>query len=405
MVREWPSSLDVEGLTAGGWQPTPFHQFVIKIHSRCDLACKYCYMYEMADSSWRNRPKVMSSEILAATATRIGEHVRAHDLDAIELILHGGEPLLAGAGPIREIVTRVRAETGHGTRLKVSLQSNATLLDLTYLRLFEDLGIQVGVSLDGDEAMHDRSRRRANGQGSYAMVVKALGLLTSPDFRHLFGGLLCTIDLRNDPVAAYEALAAFAPPTVDFLLPHGNWSAPPPEREADAKDTPYADWLIQVFDHWYGTPRQRTNVRLFGEIIHLLLGGSSASEQVGLSPVAMVVVETDGGIEQSDLLKSAYEGAPETGLHVTRDPFDAALTLPAIAARQIGVLALSAECRRCPVGGVCGGGLYAHRYRAGSGFANPSVYCPDLLRLIEHIKETVERDLTARVRAEDKGAR
>ncbi|MFC3985358.1 FxsB family cyclophane-forming radical SAM/SPASM peptide maturase [Streptosporangium jomthongense] len=409
-MREWPSNLDVEGLTAGGWQPTPFRQFVVKIHSRCDLACKYCYVYEMADSSWRDRPKVMSAEILAATAARIGEHVRAHDLDTVELVLHGGEPLLAGTEPIREIVTRVRSETAPGTRLKVSLQSNATLLDLRYLRLFDELGVRVGVSLDGDEAMHDRSRRRVNGQGSHAAVMTALGLLTSPDFRHLFGGLLCTVDLRNDPVGAYEALAAFDPPAVDFLLPHGNWSAPPPGREAGACGTPYADWLIRVFDHWYGTPRRRTDVRLFGEIIHLLLGGSSASEQVGLSPVAMVVVETDGGVEQSDLLKSAYQGAPETGLHVTRDPFDAALALPAIAARQIGALALAAECRQCPVGGVCGGGLYAHRYRAGSGFANPSVYCPDLLRLVGHVRKTVEKDLAARVgaaaeRARDEGAR
>jgi len=30
----------------------------------------------------------------------------------------------------------------------------------------------------------------------------------------------------------------------------------------------------------------------------------------------------------------------------------------------------------------CGGGLYAHRYREGSGFDNPSVFCPDLMKLI-----------------------
>jgi uncharacterized protein len=34
----------------------------------------------------------------------------------------------------------------------------------------------------------------------------------------------------------------------------------------------------------------------------------------------------------------------------------------------------------------CGGGLYAHRYRADNGFDNPSAYCPDLLKLITHIR-------------------
>ena len=41
----------------------------------------------------------------------------------------------------------------------------------------------------------------------------------------LFSGLLCTIDLRNDPVTMSEALAAFQPPGIDFLLPHGIWAA------------------------------------------------------------------------------------------------------------------------------------------------------------------------------------
>jgi Arylsulfatase regulator (Fe-S oxidoreductase) len=398
-VHEWPSTLDAGRLMADGWRPTPFRQFILKIHSRCDLACQYCYMYEMADSSWRARPRRMPPEVVSATAGRIAEHARAHDLDSIEIILHGGEPLLAGRDGIREIVTRVRSAVGGDTRVVASLQTNATLLNDIYLRLFDELGVRVGVSLDGDRSMHDRGRRRANGRGSHAAVVAALHRLIAPGFRHLFGGLLCTVDLRNDPIRAYEALLEFDPPAIDFLLPHGNWTAPPPRRTADSGLTPYADWLIEIFDRWYHTPRQPVRIRLFTEIIHLLLGGSSHSEQVGLSPAAMIVVETDGDIEQSDLLKSTYDGASATGLHVSRDPFDQALLLPPIIARQIGDLALSPQCRACPIAKVCGGGLYAHRYRAGRGFANPSVYCPDLFRLIRHVKRTLTADLSARVRA------
>ena len=92
---------------------------------------------------------------------------------------------------------------------------------------------------------------------------------------------------------------------------------------------------------------------------------------VGLAPSRIVVIETDGAIEQVDTLKAAYHGAPETGLHVTRDRLDAALLLPGVVARQIGERALAAECRVCRIRQVCGGGLYAHRYRAGTGFANP----------------------------------
>ncbi len=130
--------------------------------------------------------------------------------------------------------------------------------------------------------------------------------------------------------------------------------------------------------------------------MHLLLGGASDSEIVGLAPARMVVIETDGSVEQEDTLKVAFEGAAATGLHVARDSLDAALLVPQIVGRQIGARALSAQCRVCPVRQVCGGGLYSHRYREGTGFLNPSVYCPDLLALISHIRDQVRADLMVR---------
>ena len=39
------------------WATTTLREFIVKVHSRCDLSCDYCYMYEMADQSWRSRPR------------------------------------------------------------------------------------------------------------------------------------------------------------------------------------------------------------------------------------------------------------------------------------------------------------------------------------------------------------
>jgi uncharacterized protein len=161
-----------------------------------------------------------------------------------------------------------------------------------------------------------------------------------------------------------------------------------------ADDTPYADWLIAVFDHWYLRPH--TRVRIFEEIMQLLIGGTSASEAVGLAPTQLVVIETDGSIAQEDTLRAAFDGAPATGLHVARHSLETALGLPEIAARQIGAGGLAPECRACHIHSVCGGGLYSHRYRAGSGFANPSVYCPDLMALIVHIRDRMAADIQSR---------
>jgi uncharacterized protein len=221
-------------------------------------------------------------------------------------------------------------------------------------------------------------------------VARALALLGRAEFGTVFGGILCTVDLRTDPVACYEDLLRFGPPSVDFLVPHANWSAPPPRGDGAA---PYAEWLVRAFDRWYHAPRQETRVRIFEEIINLVLGGRSRTEQIGLSPVAVVVVETDGDIEQVDTLKSTLDGAAATGLNVLTDGFDAALSHPGIVARQAGTAALCDTCRSCAVHRICGGGNYAHRFRDGVGFRNPSVYCADLYQLIDHIGRVVTRDL------------
>jgi uncharacterized protein len=150
------------------------------------------------------------------------------------------------------------------------------------------LRIRVGVSLDGDRLAHDRHRTYRSGRGSYDRVVTALGLLRRPEFSQLLSGLLCTIDLANDPVATYESLLEFGPPSVDFLLPHGNWSAPPPGRSDDSAATPYAAWLTAIFDRWYSAGCRETGVRFFEEIINLVLGGRSALESIGLTPVNLI---------------------------------------------------------------------------------------------------------------------
>ncbi|MDG4802378.1 FxsB family cyclophane-forming radical SAM/SPASM peptide maturase [Micromonospora sp. WMMD980] len=362
----------------------PFREFVLKVHSRCNLACDYCYVYRMADQSWRRRPRVMSADVVRRTGERIVEHLRSHGITEADVVLHGGEPLLAGGDRLASLVTELTRLAGPGITLSFAVQTNGTLLDRDMLEMFRRHDIRVGVSVDGDRAATDRHRRRPDGGSSHPAAVRALDLLSGPRYRPLFAGLLATVDLATDPVRAYETLLTFAPPMVDFLLPHGTWTDPPPGRTPDTA-TPYADWLIAVFERWYAAPRRETRVRMLEEILVLLLGGESGAESVGLSPTAFVVVETDGEIELADTLKATYAGAGATGLSVCSDPFDAALAHPVARAAQRGADRLSALCRRCPVGRVCGGGLHPHRFRAGHGFDNPSVYCPDLFRLIDHV--------------------
>jgi uncharacterized protein len=381
----WPLlDLDVGAQRAAGHEPAPFRQFILKVHSRCNLSCSYCYVYEMADQSWRHMPRRMSDKTAAKAVERIAEHAGKHDLGSVEIILHGGEPLLAGADWLARQVKSLHDKVP--AHVNVSVQTNGTLLSRATLETLKSCGISIGVSLDGDAEATGRHRVYANGRNSFGKVADGLDLLGSDEFRECYGGILCTIDTSNDPVATYEALLKFSPPALDVLLPHANWTSPPP-------GTGYADWLIRLFERWYSAPQQETRIRFFSELIQLILGLPGGVEGLGLLPSTLVVIDTDGSIKQLDSLSSAYPGAADTGLDVLANGFDDALSLPTTVARQIGADGLSQQCQSCQVMEICGGGLYPHRYRAGAGFLNPSVYCEDLFQLITHVRDRVFADL------------
>lgn len=393
---EWPTKDVVDAVLENSqWQTRPFIEFVLKIHSRCNLSCDYCYVYEMADDSWKDNPVTMPKVIVDMTAIRVAEHMRAHadDVSTAKIVLHGGEPLMAGPELITYLTERFYAETPPGIELDLRMTTNAVLLTPNNLRLMRECGIRAFVSLDGGREAHDRHRKYANGRGSYDAAVCGLNALRAPEYRDLFSGLLCTIDVANDPINVYETLIAHEPPVLDFLLPHGNWSQPPPAWSGDPGVTPYADWLIPIFDRWYDAPVRPTSIRLFDNILKLILGGRSNTEAVGLSPFQSLTVDTNGSIDSSHQLKSAFNRAAITGHHVSRDSFDTLLRHPGVIARQIGVDALCDMCKACPIRDICGGGLYAHRYKVGTGYFNPSVYCADLSHLITHIIERVAEDV------------
>ena len=358
-----------------------FRQFVVKIASRCDLACDHCYVYEHADQSWRGRPRFMSARVAEAVIERIAEHAETHVLRSVRVILHGGEPLLAGVERIRGFARRLRSAMPPESTADLRVQTNGLRLDEEFCRMFLEEGIGVGVSIDGDRASNDRHRRYADGRSSYPALEAAIRLLGSEHYRPIFKGLLCTIDVENDPVAVFDALAAFDPPRIDLLLPHATWVHPPPA--AGRGQTSYAQWLLAVHRRWSERGRPM-DVRLFSSVADLRAGRASGTEALGSGAADVVVVETDGEIEQADSLKTAFPGAPATGFDVMRHSFEEAASHQGFAARRSGSAALSPICRRCPVVRVCGGGLYAHRYD-GTGFANPSVYCSDLYTFITRL--------------------
>ncbi|MEU7561331.1 FxsB family cyclophane-forming radical SAM/SPASM peptide maturase [Streptomyces eurythermus] len=364
-----------------------FRTFILKVANRCNIDCDYCFVFNSVDQAARRLPARMDPTVARTAARRIGEHTSTHGLRTIHVVLHGGEPLLVGIRHMQALLETVRAEVPTRTIVRFELQTNGTLLSDAWLELFERYEVVVGVSLDGPPHANDRHRLTHSGRSSTASAVRGIELLRSKP--QLFAGLLAVVDLANDPVEVHDYLATFAPPVIDFGLPHATHDTPPYRTDPTVPE--YGLWMSRVYDAWLNRPECQHSVRMLEDIVALSSGVRGSVETLGLAPPTSIVIESDGSIEAVDTLRSVEEGASWLGLDVFRHTLDKALSHPKLLHRRYGAAALGEKCRACPLVHVCGGGYLPHRFSTNRGYRNPSVYCADLEFLIRHVQDSLRQ--------------
>lgn len=325
----------------------------------------------------------MELPVATAAPMRVAEYIRQHELDRFRLILHGGEPLLAGAERIQEIVTAFRTAIPSDVSLIVAMQTNGSQLTENMLARLP-AGLRIGVSFDGDERATALHRLLPSGKSSHQSVLKALEVLRQDPGR--YGGILSVVDLRNDPVAIYQTVREQEPPSCDFLLPLATHDKPPLRHSRDEGDG-YGRWLADLFDVWYlDTDPRAPVIRIFRLIVERLIGRDVRSGFIGPPPEdRSLVIEPDGSAELLDALRVVGNGAARTGLNILTSSLDEIAAHPGYEQPEP-----CSDCRACSVFPVCGGGYYPHRFAAANGYGNPSVYCADLLYLINHIRRRLE---------------
>lgn len=368
---------------------------VLKVASRCNLNCTYCYMYNMGDRTYKNQPKTMPDEVVNALLEKTFLHCRLHSIKEFLFGFHGGEPLLAGFDFYKKFVTKAKQVMLPDVIPYFSIQTNGTLLTDEWCELFGRLNIQVGISLDGQQEENDRFRIDHAGKGSYTRIVE--GLKTTQRSLHLKSvpAILSVLNVNADPVATYEHLKSLHVRSIDFLLPDSTYDQPPPAPELE-HETPYADWLIQIFDRWIEEPdSERINISMLEGLITSILGGDTGSEIMGGGNNELLVIETDGSIEAVDVLKICGDGFTRQRMNVRTHDFEEALQNELAALYNSSHQKLCKQCMTCPVKEICGGGFLPHRYSHKNGFNNPSVYCKDLLKLITHVQNKVLQQMPA----------
>jgi uncharacterized protein len=365
-------------------------QVILKVASRCNLNCSYCYVYNKGDVSWRRQPKFMTPVTFKAALQRTREHCERSGQDSVRITFHGGEPLLAGVAQFAQWCEAAHQGLGDLCRVDLSVQTNGTLVDQGLVEVFRRYAVSVGISLDGPADINDQFRVDHAGRGSYAQAARGLRMLREHGVPFQ---VLCVLPFGGNSLRIHHAFVSLGAKRINYLLPDYTHDSIGDIRSRFGP-TPCADALIPILEEWFNNSLQ-TRIGMFWNMARVILGGDSHIDLLGdQSRYQYVFVETGGDIEGLDVLRICRPGLPATGLHVSRDAFaDIANTESLHRSVIFEGIPLPTGCRACPERHTCGGGYLPHRFSAQRGFDNPTVWCPDMLRMFGRLRELLAVDV------------
>lgn len=358
---------------------------VVKVAERCNLNCSYCYMYNHADQSYLRRPAFMSEEVFGQLLARVYEYCDRRQKHRMSLVFHGGEPMLMGTERFRRFTNLARERLGEKLD-SLQIQSNATLVDDDWIATLHDLGVTVGVSMDGPPEIHDMFRVDHAGKGSHERTLKGLLRLQEAG---LLSGALCVVNPAHSGVGVYRYFRSLGITHMNFLFP---------DATHDVKqtlygrygETPVADYLLPIFEDWINEDDPDVKVGCFEDMMRAILGGRVWSDMIGNGRANYLVIDTDGSIQALDALKVCCEGTPESGLNLFEHGFDDLHKgLPLLHRIVSEGIPMCSTCGECPERDTCGGGYLPHRYSRAGGFDNPSIWCQDLQKLFAYVRNYI----------------
>lgn len=352
--------------------------FLVKVASRCNLDCDYCYIYHHADQSWRAMPRLLSPMHRAHFAARLKEYVGAIGLKHCVVVFHGGEPLLYGAAALADFARELRGAVGSDVVLDIGMQTNGLLLTSEAVEVLRQEKIAVSISLDGPREVNNLHRNSRNGRSSFDRVIS--GLMELKKAPEIFAGVIAVVDPRVSPKTLLQFFSDLDVPKVDFLLPDAHHLRQPPGRQSDPDI--YVRWLTKAFGTWF-EDYPALQVRTFEALLDALAGLPSQTDAFGFGDVSLLSIETDGGYHDLDVLKITRDGASRLEGTVADTSIRQIAQSRAIQVHRTLLCkdGLSDQCRQCEVVNVCGGGSVPHRYGL-NGFRNPTVYCREMKSLI-----------------------
>ena len=190
---------------------------LLKLANTCNMSCTYCYWFN--DVSVYEKSKLIRKEVLDSFYEKLRRHISRHKLSRFSVVLHGGEPLLAGKRRVEEILDQLnRIQIELGMKVKAYIQTNGLLLDDEWLDILKSFNVEIGLSIDGPEEIHDLYRRDLRGRPTFHKILRSIRLMQD---RNIPFGILSVCN----PAISAEAFCRYfiddlGVNILDFLIPN-----------------------------------------------------------------------------------------------------------------------------------------------------------------------------------------
>lgn len=244
--------------------------------SVCNLDCQYCFYLEKEKLyPERNKNFRMSESTLERF---IAQHIAAQDVDEVIFAWQGGEPTLMGIAFYQQAIA-LQKRYANGKQIVNTFQTNGILIDDRWAEFFRENAFLVGISIDGDAALHDAWRVTRAGRPTHEKVERAIYLLARHEVAF---NTLTVVNAANaaHPLRVYRYLKSLGSQYMQFI--------PLVERRSKTSDTAslahpqepqaemmpwsvgslaFGEFLSTIFDVWIREDIGDISVQLFDQTL------------------------------------------------------------------------------------------------------------------------------------------
>lgn len=265
---------------------------IFKPTEACNARCAYCDVVHKESHS----VKTMTKDILELFFIRINEYLLENSRETLEIIWHGGEPLLLGP---EYFETALEFQNKHclgvSSRIHHSIQSNLTLLTLDLIKILKKIGVRsIGSSYDPFSNLRGLGSNVDSAEYN-RRFMEGVALLEKED---MGCGIIYVVTKQSldKPLDIFYHLSNFCIDGAVNLNPVIIYDDKLKHLEITPEE--YTDFLGTIFPVWWENRSRYPHIGPFSSLVRNLLegerklscndSGDCANSHINLAPDGML---------------------------------------------------------------------------------------------------------------------